>query len=365
MERERVCGIVRKSDIPHGVRRVDYDQQQIVPGFIDLQVNGGGGVRFGEETSVEAIRVITSAHARFGTTKLLPTLITDTPEITALALEAGRQARTAKVPGFLGLHLEGPHLSLERKGAHDPSFIRPMMAGDLAAICAYRMNAGLVLTTIAPENVTTEQVAALVASGVVVSIGHSNATAQTARLYFDAGASMVTHLFNAMSPLGNREPGIVGAALDDGRVFSGLIADGVHVDPSTMKIALRSKAPPGDIFLVTDAMQTIGTKLAGFELNGRAIHRSEGTLKLADGTLAGADIDMASSVRFVHQVLGLPLEQALAMASSVPAKALGLDGQYGQLKPGFAADFAVLNAQLECTQTWVEGQELIPLGCPQ
>jgi N-acetylglucosamine-6-phosphate deacetylase len=189
VEQERVVGIVKTSDIPRGVKRVDYDGHQVVPGFIDLQVNGGGGIRFGKETSVQAIRQITSAHARFGTTKLLPTLVTDTPEVTALALEAGRQARAANVPGFLGLHLEGPHLSLERKGAHNPSFIRPMTAGDLDAICTYRRVAGLVLTTVAPENVTTEQVRALVAASVVVSIGHSNATAQTARSYFDAGAS--------------------------------------------------------------------------------------------------------------------------------------------------------------------------------
>ncbi|UVC06821.1 N-acetylglucosamine-6-phosphate deacetylase [Rhizobium sp. TH2] len=357
LEQGCVHGIVKTSDIPRGVRRVDYDRQQVVPGFIDLQVNGGGGVRFGEETSAQAIREIASAHARFGTTKLLPTLITDTPDVTALALEAGRQARAANVPGFLGLHLEGPHLSLERKGAHNPSYIRPMTAADMDAICAYRGDAGLVLTTVAPENVTAEQVRALVAAGVVVSIGHSNATAQTARSYFDAGASMVTHLFNAMSPLGNREPGIVGAALDDGRVFAGLIADGVHVDPATIRVSLRSKAPPGDIFLVTDAMQTIGTDLAGFELNGRAIYRNEGTLKLSDGTLAGADIDMISSVRFAHQVLGLPLERVLAMASSVPAKAVGLDDRYGYLRPGYAADFAVLNRELECVHTWVEGRE--------
>jgi N-acetylglucosamine-6-phosphate deacetylase len=365
LDRERVVGIVKVADIPRNIDRVDYGGHQLVPGFIDLQVNGGGGVRFGEETSVEAIRQITRAHARFGTTKLLPTLITDTPEVTALALEAGRRARASKVPGFLGLHLEGPHLSLERKGAHNPSFIRPMTAGDLEAICAYRRDAGLVLTTVAPENVTTGQISALVAGGVAVSIGHSNASAQTARSYFDAGASMVTHLFNAMSPLGNREPGIVGAALDDGRVFAGLIMDGVHVDPATIRVALRSKTTPGDIFIVTDAMQTIGTELVGFELNGRAIHRKDGTLKLTDGTLAGADIDMISSVRFAHQVLGLPLERAFAMASSVPAKAVGLDGLHGYLRPGYASDFVVLNEQLECIHTWVEGREVHPLESVQ
>ncbi|SDO01383.1 N-acetylglucosamine-6-phosphate deacetylase [Ensifer sp. YR511] len=338
---------------------MDYDDQLIAPGFIDLQVNGGGGVRFGDETSAEAIHAITAAHARFGTTKLPPTLITDTPEVTARALEGGRQARSRRIPGFLGLHLEGPHLSLERKGAHNPSFIRPMTEEDLHAICGYRRASGFLLTTVAPENVTTEQVSALVEAGVVVSIGHSNATAATVSTYLDAGASMVTHLFNAMSPLGNREPGIVGAALDDGRVYAGLIADGIHVDPVTMKVALRAKFSPGQIFLVTDAMQTIGTSLREFELNGRVIHRNAGSLKLADGTLAGGDIDMLASIRFVHTVVGVPLESALSLASSIPAKAAGVDGHLGSLKPSYVADFVVLSGELDHVDTWIDGNRVV------
>jgi N-acetylglucosamine-6-phosphate deacetylase len=358
VENERVVGVVSVSEIPADASRVDYGEQFIAPGFIDLQVNGGGGVRFGDETSAEAIGTITAAHARFGTTKLLPTLITDTPEVTARAIEGGRQAHAARVPGFLGLHLEGPHLSLERKGAHNPSFIRPMEMADLQAICEYRRAVGFILTTVAPENVTKEQVATLADAGVVVSIGHSNATAETVRTYFEAGASMVTHLFNAMSPLGNREPGIVGAALDDGQIYAGLIADGIHVDPATIKIALRAKLAPGEIFLVTDAMQTIGTALTGFELNGRAIHRNAGSLKLSDGTLAGADIDMLASVRFVHEIIGLPLERALAMASSVPAKAAGVDQKLGFLKPNFVADFVVLSEGLDHVETWIDGNRI-------
>lgn len=358
VENERVVGVVPVSEIPSDASRVDYDEQLIAPGFIDLQVNGGGGVRFGDETSAEAIGVITSAHARFGTTKLLPTLITDTPEVTARAMEGGRQAHAARVPGFLGLHLEGPHLSLERKGAHNPYFIRPMTTTDLQAICEYRRTVGFMLTTVAPENVTREQVGALVDAGVVVSIGHSNATAETVQHYFEAGASMVTHLFNAMSPLGNREPGIVGATLDDGRISAGLIADGIHVDPATIRIALRAKLSPGEIFLVTDAMQTIGTTLTGFELNGRAIHRSGGSLKLSDGTLAGADIDMLTSVRFVHEIIGLPLERSLAMASAVPAKAAGVDHKLGFLKPNFIADFVVLSDRLDHIETWIDGKRI-------
>lgn len=355
----RIDTIVGIDEVPRGCRRQDYDDQLIVPGFIDLQVNGGGGIRFGEETSAEAIRTITAAHACFGTTKLLPTLITDTPEVTMRALEGGREARAKGIPGFLGLHLEGPHLSLERKGAHNPTFIRPMTDSDLQFICGYRQEGGFILATVAPENVTTEQVAALAKEGVVVSIGHSNASAATVKSYFDAGASMVTHLFNAMSPLGNREPGIVGAALDDGRVHAGLIADGIHVDPKTISVALRAKLSPGQIFLVTDAMQTIGTSLKRFELNGRVIHRCAGTLTLDDGTLAGADVDMLTSIRFIHLVVGLSLEAAISLASSAPARAAGVDEYFGSLKPSYIADFVVLSRELEHVDTWIDGKKFM------
>ncbi|MGV1832714.1 N-acetylglucosamine-6-phosphate deacetylase [Agrobacterium vitis] len=350
-----VEGVVSRSQLPTGSTYIDFAGQLIVPGFVDLQVNGGGGVRFGDETSVEAIQAIAMAHAKFGTTKLLPTLITDIPEVTSRAIAGGRSALVSKIPGYLGLHLEGPHLSVARKGAHNPDFIRSMTDSDLQELRGSSQSVGVMLTTVAPENVTTEQVSSLVDSGVIVSIGHSNVTAEVALKYFEAGATMVTHLFNAMSQLGNREPGIVGGALNDGRVFAGLITDGFHVDPGAIKLALRAKAAPGQIFIVTDAMQTIGTKLKGFELNGRSIRRSGGRLTLDDGTLAGADIDMLSSVRFVHEVIGLPLEQSLSMASSVPAKAVGVDDRIGYLKPGYSADFVVLTDRLDHVETWIDG----------
>jgi N-acetylglucosamine-6-phosphate deacetylase len=352
---DSVFGVLPAADLPADVLRVSYSGQIIVPGFVDLQVNGGGGVRFGDDTSVEAIKAITLAHARYGTTKLLPTLITDTPEVTTHALEGGRQAKAARVPGYLGLHLEGPHLSLARKGAHNPAFIRSMTDADLLELTSSARSIGVMLTTVAPENVTATQVSSLVESGAIVSVGHSDVTAEVARNYFDAGATMVTHLFNAMSQLGNREPGIVGAALNDSRVFAGLITDGIHVDTGTIKVALRAKAAPDQVFIVTDAMQTIATDLAGFELNGRAIHRAEGSLTLADGTLAGADIDMLASVRFMHEVIGVPLEQSLAMASSIPAKAVGVDNRIGYLKPGYVADFVILTSGLGHVETWIDG----------
>ncbi|HWU65235.1 MAG TPA: N-acetylglucosamine-6-phosphate deacetylase [Ensifer sp.] len=356
LDGDRFAGLVEPYDVPPGAEYVDYDGQWLVPGFIDLQVNGGGGAQFGDVTSLEAIRTITAAHARFGTTKLLVTLITDTPETTELALQAGHAAQAARVPGYLGLHLEGPHLSLARKGAHDPALIRPMQAADVERLLRYHSGVGVLLTTLAPENATLEQVKILTEGSILVSIGHTDTDAKTAKAYFAAGASMVTHLFNAMSPLTHREPGLVGAALDSTHVFAGMIADGYHVDPIAMGIALRAKAGPAKIFLVTDAMSPIGTGMTGLMLNGRQIFRRDGRLTLADGTLAGADIDMLGCVKTASNLLDLPVEEALRMASLYPAEAVGIAGTHGRIAPNFVADFVVLSPALDHIATWIDGR---------
>ena len=351
----RIDAVVAPTDVAEGKEIIDVSGQMIVPGFIDLQVNGGGGVLLNEATTVAGIAQICSAHARFGTTGLLPTLITDTPEITAAAIEAGRQAMRQRVPGFLGLHLEGPHLSLARKGAHDPALIRPMLEEDLARILACRGVFDALMTTVAPESVTPEQVARLAEAGFIVSIGHTDSSYAAVQSYAAAGARTVTHLFNAMSPLAHREPGVVGAALDIGALHAGMIADGIHVHPVAMSVALRAKTGPGRIFLVTDAMSTIGTDLTSFTLNGREILRRDGRLTLADGTLAGADIDMISSVRYVRDTLELPLEEALRMASAYPAEAAKLSDRKGAIRSGLDADFVVLTQNLGVQSTWIGG----------
>ncbi|HEX5932759.1 MAG TPA: N-acetylglucosamine-6-phosphate deacetylase [Pseudorhizobium sp.] len=350
-----VEAIVPEAAVPADADMVSAGGGILVPGFIDLQVNGGGGVMLNDEPSVEGLRTICAAHARFGTTALLPTLITDTRETTAAVIAAGREAVTAGVPGFLGLHLEGPHLSLARKGAHDPSLIRPMDDDDLERLLACRDAFPAMMITIAPENVTESQVSRLSEAGFIVSLGHTEADFETAGRYARAGARTVTHLFNAMSPLGHREPGMVGAALDNGHLHAGLIADGIHVHPAAMGAALRSKQGPGRIFVVTDAMSPIGTNLESFTLNGREILRQDGRLTLADGTLAGADIDMISSVRFLHRALGLPLEEALRMVSAYPAEAARVADRKGTLKAGFDADFVLLTDDLAMKSTWIGG----------
>lgn len=339
----------RVVEIVAGAKGAERLDGWIVPGLIDLQVNGGGRVLFNNDPTPTGIATICAAHAGFGTTAVMATLITDAPEVTKAAIDA---AERAVVPGLLGLHLEGPHLDRARKGTHDPALIRPMEAADLSLILQAAAKLPHLICTLAPEAVTLAQVRALAAAGVVVSLGHSDCDAATARDYAGAGAAMVTHLFNAMSPLSHRAPGLVGAALDDARLAVGLIADGFHVEDTALRVALRAKA--GTIFLVSDAMSTVGSDLTGLVLNGRHIFRAGGRLTLTDGTLAGADIALIDAVRHVHLALGLPLEQALQLGSAAPARALGLADR-GHLRPGARADFFSLAPEIRASATWIGG----------
>ncbi|MGB3028094.1 N-acetylglucosamine-6-phosphate deacetylase [Paradevosia shaoguanensis] len=350
--------IVAIGDIPHGVARHDFAGGMLVPGFIDLQVNGGGGVLLNEDRTLSGLRTICSAHYQYGTTALLPTLITDTPAITAETVAAGKAAVDAQLPGFLGLHLEGPHLSLARKGAHDPALIRPMNEEDLANLIAARQALPNLLTTVAAETVKPEQIARLTEAGVVVSIGHSDASMVQVEAAAKAGASMATHLFNAMSQIGNREPGVAGSVLSLGTMSAGLIADGIHVHPETIGIALRAKTGPAHIFLVTDAMSLTGSDLQSFTLNGRVIHRANGALRLEDGTLAGADLTMIDAIKYMRDVVGLSLEEVLRMATLYPARSLGVAHRHGFLGQGSVASFVHLSDTLKVNSTWIDGQSV-------
>lgn len=354
-----VENIVAAPLLPPGMETVAVEGM-LVPGFVDLQVNGGGSVMFNDRQDTEAITTICAAHARFGTTALLATLITDTDEVIARAIAGAAEAGRRGIPGFLGLHLEGPHLAVSRKGAHDPALIRPMDDRAEARLVDARDKVAVLVTTIAPESVELARITRLVEAGIIVSLGHSNATCREAMACAGAGASMVTHLFNAMSQVGNREPGLAGAALDSGGLFAGLIADGIHVDATTIRIALRAKQGPGRLFLVTDAMAPLGTDMTSFVLNGRVITRSGGRLVLADGTLAGADLDMISAIRFVHRTIGVELGEALRMASLYPAAAVGVDDRYGHLSPGARADLVHLSPELDVGDVWIGGDRVFP-----
>jgi N-acetylglucosamine-6-phosphate deacetylase len=353
VEDGQIAAILPVAEAPEGAR-VELDGGTLAPGFIDIQVNGGAGILLNDKPDVEGIAAICAAHGRLGTTGLLPTLITDTPEATRATIEAG-VAAAGSVPGFLGLHLEGPHLDLRRKGAHDPRLIRPMTPDDLATLCDAAARLPALVVTLAPASATTEQIAALAGAGAIVSLGHSEAALAEARAAFGAGARMVTHLFNAMSQLGNREPGLVGAALDDAGVSAGLIADGIHVAPESIRAALAAKRGTDTVFLVTDAMAVAGTDLTELMLNGRRILRRDGRLTLENGTLAGADIDFAGAIRVMVRDVGLTVPEALRMATFAPAAALGAIDRMGRLAPGLAADLVHLEADLALGGVWRGG----------
>ncbi len=364
IEDAHVAGIVPRDAVPASARTVEAAGKTLAPGFVDLQVNGGGGVQFNDAPGHDAIARIAATHRAFGTTALLPTLITDTRETTARAIRAATGA-SRSVPGCLGLHLEGPHLSLARKGAHAAGLIRPMEEADLEALAEAARHLPVLLVTLAPESVTPEQIARLARAGVIVSLGHSDCDYEAALACHEAGARLVTHLFNAMSPLGHRAPGLAGAALALPGLSAGLIADGIHVADPVAALALRAKAGPGRIFLVTDAMAPLGTGAESFTLNGREIRRTRGSggigrLTLADGTLAGADIDMAASVAHLVDSVGVGPEEALRMASLYPAEAVGIADRKGRLAPGHDADIVELDADLRPLAAWVAGRRLYP-----
>ena len=307
----------------HQGKVVDLNGDMLSPGFVDLQVNGGDGIMFNDDPSIKTLARIAHAHRTLGVAQLLPTLITDTPQKTRAAIAAAAEAIQAGVPGIAGLHLEGPHLSVARKGAHDADLIRPMTSEDLQTLQDAASALPVLKVTVAPENVSEAQVQTLTRAGVLVSLGHTDADFDTCLRYFAAGARCATHLFNAMSQLGSRAPGLVGAALNTGAVSTGLIADAVHVHPQTIRAAWAAKADPGQIFLVSDAMAVAGSDETAFELNGRTITRKSGILTLADGTLAGADLDLTTAVRILVDQVGLPIDAALRAATSVPSSLIG------------------------------------------
>jgi N-acetylglucosamine-6-phosphate deacetylase len=315
-------------------------------------VNGGGGVLLNDAPTSGGVRKICDAHGKYGTTALLPTLITDSPAVTAKAVSAVKQAIAEQAPGCLGLHLEGPFLSPERRGAHDATLIRSMTDADVDEILSLGIET--LLVTISPERIPPAMIRRLANGGVIVSLGHSNATYDQIMAAADAGARGVTHLYNAMSPLTHRAPGLVGAALDSGELWSGLIADGHHVHPAAIGVALRAKRQPGRIFLVTDAMSTVGSDLEVIELNGRTVRRKDGVLVLDDGTLAGSDLDMMSAVRFLVKQVGVELGEALRMASLYPAEFLGRS-DLGRIVPGARADLVFIDDDLKARAVWRAG----------
>jgi len=355
----RISGLALPSDPRvRAAERRDLGGCYLLPGFIDCQVNGGGGVLLNETPTVEGIRAIVAAHRRFGTTGMLPTLISDSAEVMRGAVAAVDEAMAAGMPGVLGIHLEGPFLAPKRKGIHDEGFFRVPDASDVAVAGSLRR--GVTLVTLAPERVPLATIEAYLAHGVIVSLGHTAADYETVCAALNSGARGFTHLFNAMSPFTSRAPGTVGAALEHADSWCGLIVDGYHVHPASLRVAIAAK-PRGKMFLVTDAMPPVGADDPSFVLNGQTITAREGKCANDEGVLAGSALDMATAVRNCVTMLGLPLDEAARMASTWPADFLGLSSSHGRIAAGYRADLTVLDDDLQVRETWVGGQrEVVP-----
>jgi N-acetylglucosamine-6-phosphate deacetylase len=354
IERGRILDVLPADDARcRAAEPYDLAGGLLLPGFIDLQVNGGGGVLFNDAPTIESIRAIGAAHRRFGTTAFLPTLISADLDIVARAIAAVRGAIAAGVPGVLGIHIEGPFLNVARKGVHDPAKLRELDASALGLLTS--LQGGRTLVTLAPEMASPQLIQQLVAAGAVVSAGHTNASYAEIRAALAHGLTGFTHLFNAMSQLTGREPGTVGAALDDQRSWCGLIVDGEHTDPVVLRIALRCK-PLNRFMLVTDAMPSVGTSQGWFELQGRRISVRGHSCVDEDGRLAGSNIDMASCVRNAVSMLGVSLPQAVRMASQFPAEFLGVSQEYGRIAAGQRANLVLADDGLNVRETWIDGE---------
>ena len=354
VEGGRIAGLHPASD-PHvrAARHHDLAGRRLLPGFIDCQVNGGGGVLFNATPSVAGIRAIAQAHRHHGTTGLLPTLISDSVEVMRAAIGAVDAAITEGVPGVLGIHIEGPYIAPDRKGVHHGSSLRLPDAAEIALSASLKH--GRTLMTLAPEQVPMDTLRALLDAGVIVAVGHTAGDYAAVRRALDAGARGFTHLFNAMTPLQSRAPGAVGAALEDRVSWCGVIVDGHHVHPASLKVALAAK-PRGKVFLVTDAMPPVGGPDNSFVLNGETITVRDGVAQTADGVLAGSVISMIDAVRNCVRLLDLPLEEAARMAATYPADFLGLEQTHGRIAAGCRADFTVVDDALTVRETWIGGQ---------
>ena len=357
IENGRIRGLPEEKDLGTGIERRAGSRDCSLPASSTCRSMAAAAFSTTTCAPSTASGPSREAHRAYGTTGLLPTLITDTRETMAEAVEAMRAALDAGIPGVLGIHLEGPFISPERKGVHNPAFMRPMEDEDIAIMTSLKK--GRTLVTLAPERNGMDAIARLAAAGVLVCAGHTASDYETVMEAIRHGLRGFTHLFNAMPPMAGRDPGPVGAALDSRDTWCGLIVDGHHVSDAALRVAIAAKGTER-MMLVTDAMAVTGTDLASFELHGRTIYRKDGRLTTADGTLAGSDLDMAGAVRNSVERLGLALPDVLRMASLIPAQFLRLDHELGRIAPGYRADLVLLDDSLQVRQTWIDGKSLAP-----
>ncbi|WP_369921062.1 N-acetylglucosamine-6-phosphate deacetylase [Marinomonas polaris] len=344
-----------------GISDAQADHMEVVdflaPGFIDVHVNGGGGALFNHTPTIEALERMVAVHAQFGTVAMMPTLISDDYEIMSQAHQTVCQALKQNMAGILGMHYEGPYLNPIRRGVHNESKLRKPTEGKLATLLEVSRSGKLMLT-LAPEQVPEGFIEWLVSEGAIVCIGHSAASYDQARQAVMSGARGFTHLFNAMTPLVSREPGVVGAALQtDKPTWCGLIADGYHVHPASMRVAIAAKGCE-HMLLVTDAIQSVGSDEKEMPFLGKKVLRSEGKVTTEDGTLAGSDLDMATAVRNTISLIGRTPAEALQMASLRPAEFLGIEHHFGRIKAGYRASLVALSEDFFVQSTWIDGRKV-------
>lgn len=347
-----ITAIIPENEVNSAWPRQNLSGGILAPGFIDLQVNGGGGELLNNNPSHAALQAIVSGHRQGGTTGLLPTLISDTPEKQRQCVAAVATAIASGMPGILGVHIEGPFFDLTRRGVHNQDYIRVLEPTDLEWLCSLRDFP--VMLTLAPEHTQPGQISQLVEAGLLVCAGHTNAEYDAVKRALNEGLCGFTHLFNAMSQLQSRAPGVVGAALEDANSWCGIVVDGHHVHPATVRVAHAAKAQ-GKLYLVTDAMSTVGSPNKSFQLYGETISEKDGCLVNSEGRLAGSAISMMDAVRISTDKVGLPLDESLRMASLYPAQMLKLDGQKGRLAMGFDADLVHFSSDFRVLNTWVNG----------
>ncbi len=346
---ETIC---LQEHLPENIKTIDLNGANLSPGFIDLQLNGCGGVMFNDEITAETIHTMHLANLKSGCTSFLPTLITSSDENMRQAIEAEREYQSKYNNHSLGLHLEGPYLNIEKKGIHSVDFIRSSDEDMIDTICNNRNVVTKV--TLAPELNNPEHIEKLSQAGIVVSIGHTNATYQQARESFESGITFATHLFNAMTPMQGREPGVVGAIYDTPDVYAGIIADGFHVDYANIRIAHKIK---GDkLVLVTDATAPAGAEMDYFIFVGKKVYYRDGKCIDENGTLGGSALTMIEAVQNTVEHVGIALDEALRMATLYPAKAIGVDHKLGRVKKGMIANLTVFDRDFNVKATVVNGK---------
>ena len=352
---EKIIAVCSDKELPANVnQKIDLQGNRLIPGLIDTQVNGGGGALFNDAPNVATLRTMGEAHRKFGTTGFYPTLISDDLHVVEAAVAAVAQAIEEKVPGVLGVHLEGPFLNPERKGVHNAAKFR--IIDEAAVKLLTSLKVGKTLITIAPELTTPETIKRFVDAGVIVAAGHSAADYEQTKVALKAGLSSFTHLFNAMQPLTSREPGMVGAALENDNSWVGVIVDGYHVHPASLKVAHQAKAK-GKMVLVTDAMPSVGATNKDFMLNGELIRCENGKLSTATGTLAGSDLDMLAAVKNTVELVGIDLDEAIRMASTYPAAMMGEENSLGAIKSGYIASMILIDEKYQLVRSWINGKD--------